>query len=53
MPNVITYGTCKMALLFVLYILLDAQFILAGANTGILFTVSTLFRSGGPHKSLS
>ena len=33
--NIIPYSTYKMALLSVLYILVDAQFILAGANTGV------------------
>ena len=34
-PNINPYSTYKMALLSVLYILADAQFILAGANTGV------------------
>ena len=33
MPNINPYSTYKMALLSVLYILADAQFILVGANT--------------------
>ena len=37
MPNINPYSsTYKMALLCVLYILLDAQFILAGANTACM-----------------
>ena len=32
-PNINQYSTYKMALLSVLYIIEDAQFILAGANT--------------------
>ena len=35
MPNINPYSTYKMALLSVLYILVDAYFILAGANTGL------------------
>ena len=34
MPNINPYSTYEMVLLSVLYILLDVQFISAGANTG-------------------
>ena len=45
-PNINPYSTYKMALLSVLYILADAQFILAGANTGyeVRLFLSSSFR---------